>query len=104
MSIHQTIKKISQRLQRKKSGERFYHGHRLVNRLIRNYTWIKVALFFAGVFLFLLGFVMLFTPGPGLLLIFLGLLCFSLFSQRLARWFDVLENKVRAWRKKDRLQ
>ena len=52
----------------------------------------------AGVFFVLAGFVMLFTPGPGLLAIGFGVTCLSQESRRLARSCDQAEVRIRrAW-------
>ena len=73
--------------ERKRSDE----GRGAVGRL----AWIC-----AGIFFFLAGIVMLFTPGPGLLAIGFGLTCFSTESRRLARWCDRTELRVlEAWKK-----
>jgi hypothetical protein len=51
----------------------------------------------AGIFFVAIGFVMLFTPGPGLLAIAFGATCLAQESLRLARGCDRLELRIRAW-------
>ena len=58
--------------------------------------WQRAAWLLAGLFFVLAGFVMLFTPGPGLLAIGFGLTCLAQESLRLARWCDRVEMRLRA--------
>lgn len=51
----------------------------------------------AGIFFVTIGFVMLFTPGPGLLAIAFGATCLAQESLQLARGCDRLELRIRAW-------
>ena len=78
-------------------GERFerhYERKRREERtLLGRFTWIA-----AGVFFLLAGFVMLFTPGPGLLAIGFGVTCFAAESRRISQLCDRSEMRIRrAW-------
>ena len=55
-------------------------------------AWMATGIFFVAI-----GFVMLFTPGPGLLAIAFGATCLAQESLRLARGCDRLELRIRAW-------
>jgi hypothetical protein len=58
----------------------------------------RVSWILAGVFFLLAGFVMLFTPGPGLLAMGFGATCLAQESRRMARFCDRTEVRVRrAW-------
>src|SRR6186713_1197898 len=74
--------------------ERHYERKREAEMgLLGRATWIA-----AGVFFMLAGFVMLFTPGPGLLAIGFGITCLSQESRRLARFCDRTELRIHgAW-------
>ena len=75
-------------------GERFEYHYALKRgegkTLLGRITWIVV-----GVFFLLAGFVMLFTPGPGLLAIGFGVTCFAQESRRVARFCDRTEMRIR---------
>ena len=71
----------------------------------RDSGWMaRLAWLAAGIVFILAGFVMLFTPGPGLLALGFGLTCLAQESLALARWCDRLEMRLRAawarWRAK----
>ena len=74
--------------------ERHYERKRALEQgLAGRCMWIV-----AGVFFLLAGFVMLFTPGPGLLAMGFGMTCFAQESRRVARFCDRIEIRlVRAW-------
>lgn len=67
------------------------HRHRMKDRS-RTHTAIAVAI---GLGLLAGGFVLLFMPGPGLLLIVFGLGLIASQSQRLADWLDHNETRLR---------
>lgn len=78
-------------------GERFVRHYERKRRqegsLLGRATWIV-----AGIFFLLAGFVMLFTPGPGLLAIGFGATCLAQESRRMARFCDRSEMSMRrAW-------
>jgi len=71
--------------------ERHYERQReLEGGLVGRITWMV-----AGVFFFLAGIVMLFTPGPGLLAIGFGFTCFARESRGMARFCDRTEMSIR---------
>lgn len=79
------------------AGERFARLHerkqRDGKRLVQRLFWLGM-----GVLLMLAGFVMLFTPGPGLLGIAFGIACIAQESRGFARKCDRAELRVRsAW-------
>ena len=76
--------------------ERHYERKRAQEKgLLGRCMWIL-----AGVFFLLAGFVMLFTPGPGLLAIGFGLTCFAQESRRVARFCDRADVRMtRAWQR-----
>lgn len=73
-----------------KSGERFYTLHRYTRRKLSNPLILLISLLISCVAL-ILGLIMLFTPGPGLLFIALALLPFIAISKRFAQLLDRLE-------------
>lgn len=78
-------------------GERFESHYERKRRaeagLLGRVTWIV-----AGIFFLLAGFVMLFTPGPGLLAMGFGATCLAQESRRMARFCDRSEVSMRrAW-------
>ena len=71
--------------------ERHYERQREAEGgLLGRITWIV-----AGIFFLLAGFVMLFTPGPGLLAMGFGFTCFARESRRVARQCDRTEMWIR---------
>lgn len=71
--------------------ERHYERQReLEGGLVGRITWIA-----AGIFFVVAGFIMLFTPGPGLLAMGFGFTCFSRESRRVARLCDRTEMWIR---------
>jgi len=74
--------------------ERHYQRKRREDKsLIGRISWIA-----AGIFFLLAGFVMLFTPGPGLLAMGFGATCLAQESRRVARFCDRSEMSIRrAW-------
>ena len=67
------------------------HRHRMKDRS-RKHTALAVAI---GIALLVGGFVLLFMPGPGLLLIVFGLGLVASQSERLADWLDRTETRLR---------
>lgn len=83
-------------------GKRFQHYYQLINRKINHNIYLKVLFSIIGSIFFLLGVIMLFTPGPGLLFILLGILLLCLISHRLSIFFDRQEEKIARWVEKYR--
>ena len=74
--------------------ERHYERKRAQETgVVQRCIWIL-----AGIFFMLAGFVMLFTPGPGLLALGFGATCFAQESRRVARLCDRADVRLtRAW-------
>jgi uncharacterized protein (TIGR02611 family) len=76
-------------------------GHRFVNHYRRSQDdrslGKRAVRMVIGVVLFAAGIMMLFTPGPGWLLVIFGLGMFATESCRLARLLDRTEATLRAW-------
>ena len=89
------IKEEWRRFVAEPSGSRFerhYERKRAQEKgFVGRLMWIL-----AGVFFLIAGFIMLFTPGPGLLAIGFGLTCWSQESRRVARFCDRTEVRVQA--------
>jgi hypothetical protein len=80
--------------------ERHYERQKsLEGGILGRLTWV-----FAGVFFLLAGFVMLFTPGPGLLSMGFGFTCLARESRRMSRFCDRTEMWIRRvwerWRRR----
>lgn len=80
---------------RTRPGVRFTRRHDR-RRRDRPALAARLGLLAVGFASLLLGIVMLFTPGPGLLAIAFGITCFAQYSRRLARQCDQFE--LRFWR------
>ncbi|OGT26616.1 MAG: hypothetical protein A3I77_07220 [Gammaproteobacteria bacterium RIFCSPLOWO2_02_FULL_42_14] len=78
-------------------GQRFQHYYHLINRKINHNIYMKVVLCAIGVISFLIGIVLLFIPGPGLLFILIGIILFCLISHRFSLFLDRTEEKIRHW-------
>jgi len=52
-----------------------------------------------GILLIAGGIVMLFIPGPGILAIVFGMALVATAWRRLAKWMDIGEVRIRAWRR-----
>jgi|SRR3989344_1400314 len=74
-----------------KSGERFKHTHEEFKRTLFGRSFVTVFMAILGIFLCLFGFVLLFIPGPGLLVILLGLMFISSVSFTIANALDKYE-------------
>jgi len=59
--------------------------------------WLFLPLVIISIFLLLIGVVLLFIPGPGLLFIGLGLLPIIAVSKKFAQRLDYYEASVRRW-------
>ena len=81
-------------------GKRFEHYYFLINRRINHNIYFKIIFTVMGILFLLVGFVLLFMPGPGLLFILLGAVLLCLSSRRIAAYLDRLEEKIRLWKKK----
>lgn len=80
----------TKRIVKLKSGRRFYSLHRYSRRKLSNPLVLLISIVFSCV-TFMLGLIMLFIPGPGLLFICLALLPFIAISGRFARLLDKIE-------------
>src|SRR3990167_9200033 len=85
------LKKLTKRFLSRNSGRRFVYAYLAVNKLINRNMIIRFVLFFLGLFFLLLGIIMLVTPGPGLVMIFIGGLLLCVISRKIAHFFDRLE-------------
>ncbi|MDP1573582.1 MAG: hypothetical protein Q8L78_01415 [Coxiellaceae bacterium] len=92
------LKKHLLKFLRYPSGMRFQAAHVVINRFIRRNIFIKIGLLCVAVVLFLIGVILLFIPGPGILFILTSLMIFSVFSKRLAVVLDRFEVRIRQWR------
>ena len=85
------LKKITKRFLARPAGRRFLYAYLAINKLINRNVLLKFAFFIVGLFSLLLGVIMLVTPGPGLLFIFIGGLLLCVISKKIANFFDQLE-------------
>lgn len=81
-------------------GDRFVHYFQMINRRIKENVGVKMVLLAISAILFLIGFVLLFIPGPGIPFILLSIIFFCLVSKKIAVFFDRLEVKIRMWVKR----
>lgn len=91
------LKKHFLKFIRYESGRRFQHYYDLVNRRIKYDLTIKIILILLGIVSFLVGFILLFIPGPGTLFLVISAILLCLSSRKLAIWFDEKEVTVRKW-------
>ena len=94
------IKKIINRFMARPSGRRFLYAYLVINKIINSNILVRFLLFVLGFIFLLVGVVMIFTPGPGVLFIFLGGLFLCVISKKIAYFFDHLE--VNSMRIKDK--
>lgn len=76
-------------------GRRFQHYYHLINRRINHNVYLKIIFSLVGTIAFLIGFILLFIPGPGFPFLIVGILLLCLSSSKLAAFFDRLEEKIR---------
>ncbi len=86
-----------------KVKRRFYKARKYLLKQLGDHYLIKASAFLVGVFCLSLGLVMVITPGPGLLFIFIGSFCIALSSQRFADLLDKIESKIQKKLKKPKL-
>lgn len=88
-----------------KPGKRFFLLHRYSRRKLSNPIVLLVFLAISSI-AFILGLIMLFTPGPGLLFLVVALLPFIAISKNFACFLDKVESfisrKSKKLRKKNR--
>ena len=84
-------------------------GHKfrfLYHELKQEHYLIRLSIVSLGLVLFVLGLIMLVTPGPGIVFLILGLGLMAAISERLAHGLDRLESFVREryrrWRSRNR--
>jgi Putative transmembrane protein (PGPGW) len=96
------VKKLIERLINRKPGRRFLYLHRLSNAYFKNKSgfYVLLAMIIASIFI-MLGFIMLFLPGPGLLFIFLGMTPVLYLSKNFAKKLDSLEQFIHEFRGKN---
>lgn len=96
MTMIERIKKDWRLCAQDTPGERFARRYERKRReapgLMGRIAWVLTGLFFV-----LIGFVMLFTPGPGLLALGFGATCLAQESRALARRCDAAEMRLRGW-------
>jgi hypothetical protein len=97
--VLERIKEEWRRFVAEPAGSRFERHYERKRALEKGFAG-RCAWIAAGVFFLLAGFVMLFTPGPGLLAIGFGMTCFAQESRRVARFCDRTEVRItRAWQR-----
>lgn len=84
---------------RKRKFVRFKNAHHKMRERLGDSHIVKVILAAIGAVFVLLGFIMLFIPGPGILFIIIGFIFLSALSHRLAHYFDSLEKRIIHWLK-----
>lgn len=89
--MYKIVKKLLLEILSKKSGRRFFFAYLKINRLINRNLMVKILFFVTGLVFFLLGVVMLFMPGPGVLFLIVGGLLLCVVSKKIARFFDIVE-------------
>ena len=78
----------------KPSGSRFRFAYRAMKETVHQHWLIKIILILFGLFVILCGLLMLVLPGPGLLVLALGIALFSLLSYKLAKHLDRIEKAL----------
>lgn len=84
-------RRILNRFLARPSGRRFIYAYIAVNKVVNQNIFIKFFLSLIGFVFLMIGFIMLFTPGPGVLFIFLGGIFLCAISKKIAHFFDHLE-------------
>ncbi len=92
MSVIDRVKKEWRAFEHDEPGERFQHQHDRMQECSRA---LRVAQGIAGVLLVLAGIVMLFVPGPGLLVMLFGFALLAGLSRTLAKLLDRAEPALR---------
>ncbi|OGT47276.1 MAG: hypothetical protein A3F17_08445 [Gammaproteobacteria bacterium RIFCSPHIGHO2_12_FULL_41_15] len=100
MTLKDDIKKIMQQ----KSGRRFRYAHLYLKKRWGNHFVLKLILGLLSILSILIGLILLFIPGPGLLFIAIGFMFIAVISFSVAHWLDKLEmfirKKYKEWMKK----
>jgi hypothetical protein len=78
----------------KKPGRRFLFSYSRINRYIRHNLLLKILFSLFGIIFLMLGFLMLFLPGPGLLFMLLGIVMLCVSSRQIAYYVDRLEHNI----------
>lgn len=95
MNKHKKSKHLFYEFFKKKPGRRFLHLYSKVNHSINENIFIRIILFALGLGFVLIGIVLLFIPGPGILTILVGAALLCVISKKIAFFFDKLEKKIR---------
>jgi uncharacterized protein (TIGR02611 family) len=93
------LEKVWQRLRQAAPGERFLGLYQEHERKRRN-RWAKPLWFTIGALITVVGLVALPAPGPGMLVVALGLAILARESERVARAVDWLELRIRSMAKR----
>lgn len=88
------VKKFTKQVLKYKSGFRFRRTFVYMRRKYGAHWGLRLALISLGVVLILIGLVMLIGPGPGWVVIVLGLIIIACVSYRLARRMDKAERMI----------
>lgn len=80
--------------------KRFRKLHHYFKRKYGKSTTVRLIAIFIGIFFILIGIILLFIPGPGLLFLILGIGLISLSSIKLARFLDKIEFRLHQLYKK----
>jgi hypothetical protein len=88
------LKDTLQKAKEKPSGHRFQYAYKAIHKDINKKPWLKIGLILLGIFSILSGIILLFIPGPGLLFILIGLICWAILSKKIAKFLDKSEGYI----------
>jgi hypothetical protein len=93
-TMKRKIKDTIQKVKDKPSGHRFQYAYKVIHKDINQKPWLKIGLILLGIFSILMGIILLFIPGPGLLFILIGLICWAILSKKIAKFLDKSEGYI----------
>lgn len=89
------LKILIYKILNKRPGRRFLYSYIKINRKIRHNLFLKILFSIVGALFILLGFLMLFLPGPGILFMLFGIILLCVSSRKVAYFVDRLEHNIR---------
>jgi hypothetical protein len=89
------LKRAVQNIRNKPIGRRFLYGYFLLNHHNNPCFLYKIMLVILSVSSIVIGVVLLFIPGPGILFILLGFVFMGMLSKNIAKFLDKCEVKIR---------
>ncbi len=88
-------KKIIQTIRDKPIGCRFLYGYLWLNHHSNQRVLYKIMLITLSILFIIIGIILLFIPGPGMLFIFIGVVLLAMTSKKMAKFLDACEIKIR---------